>query len=103
LSGTFDLEHDHGHDHDHDHDHVHSSREVIEQQAIDSEGEETPGSVIGNCLLRILNHKGIVPSAVLHRTIETLEQMGKDLLGASLVARAWVDPDFKELLLRDGK
>jgi len=88
--------------HDHDHDHTHSSRSVVEQHAVDAEGEDTPGTLIGKCLKTILDCKGIVTSAELRRTIESLEQMGRDLLGAALVARAWIDADFKKMLLQDG-
>lgn len=92
-------DHNHDHDHNHAHDHDHKSRDDIELNAITDEVQPGPGYIIGNCIIRILERKGILQSGELHSTVTSLEKMSSSLLGAKLVAKAWVDPTFKELLL----
>ena len=116
-------QHDHGHDHDHhdhdhdhnpkpdhdrDHDHghgdeghAHQGRLEVETRAVQGEPAPSPGQVVGECLVRILCAKGLVTSEELNSTASALESLGTELLGARLVARAWVDPEFKTLLLDD--
>jgi len=80
-------------DHDHDHDHDH-------------EGEE--GSPLGEVQLRVqaleslLVDKGLVDPAALDVLIDTYENKIGPRNGARLVARAWVDPDFRRRLLDNG-
>jgi nitrile hydratase subunit alpha len=50
----------------------------------------------------ILAEKGYVDPAVLDRIVEACEKEIGPHNGARIVARAWVDPGFKERLLRDG-
>lgn len=77
--------------HDHDHgDHHH---------------EAHPGSELSPMALRvralesILVEKGYVDPAALDRLIETYETKVGPHNGARVVARAWVDPDFRQRLL----
>ena len=49
----------------------------------------------------ILTEKGYVDPAALDNIIETVETKIGPHLGARIVARAWVDPDFKARLLAD--
>ena len=80
-------------DHDHDHDHDH-------------EGEE--GSPLGEVQLRVqaleslLVDKGLVDPAALDVLIDTYENKIGPRNGARLVARAWVDADFRRRLLDNG-
>ena len=80
-------------DHDHDHDHDH-------------EGDE--GSPLGEVQLRVqaleslLVDKGLVDPAALDVLIDTYENKIGPRNGARLVARAWVDADFKRRLLDNG-
>jgi nitrile hydratase subunit alpha len=80
---------DHDHDHDHDHD-----------------GDE--GSPLGEVQLRVqaleslLVDKGLVDPAALDALIDTYENKIGPRNGARLVARAWVDADFKRRLLDNG-
>ena len=46
--------------------------------------------------------KGIISAAELRERVELLESCGSDPIGPKLVARAWVDPAFRQLLLEDG-
>ena len=76
--------HDHGHDHDHDHpDSSHLSDMDIRVRALES----------------ILVEKGYVDPAALDVLIETYESKVGPHNGARVVAKAWVDPDYKQRLL----
>ncbi|MDA0266514.1 MAG: nitrile hydratase subunit alpha [Cyanobacteria bacterium] len=50
----------------------------------------------------LLVEKGIVDPATLDTIIETYEHKVGPHIGAQIVAKAWVDPDFKARLLDDG-
>ena len=50
----------------------------------------------------LLIEKGIVDPAALDTIIETYEHKVGPHIGASIVAKAWVDPEFKQQLLEDG-
>jgi nitrile hydratase len=75
-------------DHDHDHDHDHGS-ELTEMQ------------IRVRALETILAEKGYVDPAALDRIIEAYETKIGPHNGARVVARAWLDPDFKQRLLSD--
>jgi nitrile hydratase len=49
----------------------------------------------------LLVEKGLLSSDVVDKVVSAYEQDIGPMLGARVVARAWVDPDFKELLLQD--
>ncbi len=76
------TEHDHHHDHDHG-----------------SELSETQLRV--RALETILTEKGYVDPAALDAIIEAYETRIGPRNGAKVVAKAWVDPAFKEALLKD--
>jgi nitrile hydratase len=79
--------------HEHDHDHEH-------------EGEH--GAPLSDLQLRVkaleslLIDKGLVDPAALDVLIDTYETKVGPRNGARVVARAWVDPEFKQRLLADG-
>jgi hypothetical protein len=50
---------------------------------------------------QVLEKKGIVMGAELRRAVEVMDARGTMNSGAKLVARAWVDPEFKTRLLAD--
>jgi nitrile hydratase len=81
--------HDHGHgqphDHDHDHDHSHLDPMEIRVRALNS----------------LLTQKGYVDAATIDRIIETYETEVGPHNGARVVARAWVDPAYRDWLQRD--
>ncbi len=79
---------DHDHDH-HDHDHDHS--EVPSDLALRAKA-----------LQSLLVDKGIVEQDAIDRVTEAYEHRIGPHLGARLVAKAWTDPAFLELLRRDG-
>lgn len=92
--------HEHGYAHDHDRDHTHGH----EHDALVVEDDE--GNLLGqqmvDALQAILVRKGVLSPGEVSLEIQKLESPGTHL-GARIVARAWVDPDFKSRLLRDGK
>ena len=73
-------------DHDHEHDH-----------------QETPSdpALRVMALESLLVEKGLVDPAALDALIDTYENKVGPRNGARLVARAWVDPEFKKRLLAD--
>ena len=95
-------EHNHSHEHSHDH-HSHSSRIETEATACSKEAEPSDGQTLAEALLRLLIKKEIITSTALQSTIDKLESSGQQLLGATLVAKAWSDSSFKTRLIQDGK
>src|SRR5262245_61314746 len=81
-------DHDHNHDHHEHHDHDHGS-----------ELSETQLRV--RALETILTEKGYVDPAAVDAIIEAYETRIGPHMGARVVARAWLDPAFKEALLKD--
>ena len=73
------------HEHDHDHDH----------------GQEVPSDLAlrVKALESLLVEKGLVDPAALDALIDTYEHKVGPRNGARVVARAWVDPAYKERLL----
>ncbi len=49
----------------------------------------------------LLMERGVFSADEFRRDMEIFDRAGPHL-GAKVVARAWTDPDYKELLLRDG-
>ena len=81
--------HDHGHDHGHDHDHDH--QDVPPDIALRVRALET-----------VLVEKEMVDPAALDEIIDAYENRIGPRNGAQVVARAWVDPAYRERLLADG-
>jgi nitrile hydratase len=81
------------HDHDHDHDHTHAPI---------SNGDEPPMAARLRALEELLVERGLVSREEVRRQIDWLVSRSP-ADGARLVARAWVDPDFKQRLLRDAR
>ena len=79
------------HDHDHDHDH-----EPI------GNGEEPEAAARVRALEALLVEKGVIDRESVRRRIDWLVSRSP-ADGARLVARAWVDPDFKRRLLEDAR
>jgi nitrile hydratase len=82
---------DHVHDHDHDHDHepgVHGAPLTETQLRV-------------RALESLLVDKGLVDPKALDTLIDTYETKVGPRNGARVVAKAWVDPAFKQRLLAD--
>lgn len=83
------MSHDHDHDHPHDHEPV-------------TRADEPPAAARVRALEELLLEKGVLERDELRRQIDWLvSRTPAD--GARLVARAWVDPDFKQRLLEDAR
>jgi nitrile hydratase len=81
-------------DHDHDHDH--------DDHAPIADGDEPPAAARVRALEALLVEKGVIERAEVREGIDWLvSRTPAD--GARLVARAWVDPDFRERLLADAR
>src|SRR6201993_2718745 len=78
-----------GADHDHDHDHAH--------QAVPSDP-----ALRTKALESLLIEKGLIDPAALDVLIDAFETKIGPRNGARVVARAWVDPEYKKRLLEDG-
>ena len=85
-------EHDHSHDHDHDH------------SPIESPGDVSPSyyEVMEISLRELLIEKQLIAPGEIRRQLEVLDSR-TPALGAKVVARAWVDPEFRSRLLEDGR
>ena len=79
---------DHPHHHDHPRDHAHS--DVPSDPALRTKALES-----------LLTEKGLVVPAAIDAWVEAYETRIGPRRGAGIVARAWVDPEFKARLLRD--
>ena len=80
-------------EHEHDHDHPH--------QPI-SNGDEPPAAARARALEQLLIEKGAISREDVRERIDWLVSRSP-ADGARLVARAWVDPDFKQRLLADAR
>jgi nitrile hydratase len=95
--------HDHDHDHDHSthdghHDHPHDGAHPAQADTEDQMGHY---EIMEIALRELLIEKGIITAADVRRGIEVMDSR-TPAMGARLVARAWVDPQFKASLLADG-
>jgi nitrile hydratase len=80
-------------EHEHDHDHPH---EPI------GNGDEPPAAARARALEQLLIEKGAISHEDVRKRIDWLVSRSP-ADGARLVARAWVDPDFKRRLLADAR
>lgn len=53
-------------------------------------------------LLKVMKDKNFIPEGFIEAMVENMENKWDPANGARVVARAWVDPEFRELLLKDG-
>ena len=89
LACVSDHDEHHDHDENHDHDHDHAASEL------------TPMDVRVRALESLLVEKGYVDPAAVDAIIEMYETTVGPHLGARVVAKAWVDPNYRDRLLAD--
>ena len=95
MSATHD--HDHGHDHDgHGHDVTQHDPEAAERNKVPYWGKRI------YAIRELLLEKGILTAADVQDQVDYMEARSP-ANGARMVARAWVDPAYKERLLSDPK
>ena len=97
IRNTFPFVSHTAHDHDDDHAHPHAPVQSAEDDADVKYWERRT-----EALARLLAAKGYFSLDDVRRHIEVIESR-TPMLGARVVARAWVDPAFKERLLADAK
>ena len=85
--------HDHHHDHDHDHDHDHAPPQPDDKV-------HSYYQILGVALKELLIEKGVVTADEVRAAIEARDSITPGN-GAKLVARAWVDPAYRERLLTE--
>lgn len=86
--------HDHDHEPDHDHDHDHP-KESDEPMPVYYE-------IMEIAVRELLIEKKVFGPGEIRRQIEVLDSRSP-ALGAKVVARAWVDPEFRSRLLANGR
>ena len=79
-------------DHDHDHDH----------EAIESSGMPGYHELMETSVRELLIEKQIIRAEEIRQMLEVMDSR-TPTVGAKLVAKAWVDPQFRARLLADGR
>ena len=93
------MSHDHHHQHDHDHDHDHADEHLAQE---DNDLTLTTGEAKFIALRAMLIEKGIITGEEVRKRLE-FNDGATPHQGARMVARAWVDPEYKMRMLADGK
>jgi nitrile hydratase alpha subunit len=85
----------------HHHDHVHVDHP---HEAISDHGHEPRAEyrILERAVRELLIEKGVVSAEDWRRQIELMDSRNPGM-GARVVARAWVDPEYKKRLLKDAK
>lgn len=85
-----------GERHDHDHGHAHPHAEISQSTP--------PGyyEIMETAVRELLIERKLIGADEIRRQIEVLD-LRTPALGAKVVARAWVDPDFRARLLSNGR
>jgi nitrile hydratase len=92
------------HDHDHPHDHDNRRRHTQPHRhppRPDQDDTITQWRAMEIAVRELLIEKGILSADELRRQVEEMDNR-TPLLGATVVARAWTDPEYRKLLLSDG-
>ena len=92
-------DHDHHHDHDHAHGHTHIGKHPTHE---DDDVALTASEARFLALKSMLIEKGVVTADEIRQRHE-INDRGTPHQGARMVARAWLDPEFKSRMLKDGK
>ena len=87
-----DHGHGHGHSHTHDHEVAPENRDVNETGHYE---------LMARAIRELLVEKGVVTPEEIRTQLEFMDSRS-EAFGAQIVARAWVDPAYKERLLDDG-
>ena len=95
------MSHEHDHDHEHGHHHHHDDDDDVQEHR-DHGAPLSAVELRVRALESLLVDKGLVDPAALDQLIDTYETKVGPRNGARIVARAWVDPQFKRRLLEDG-
>lgn len=97
-----DHDHDHDHEHEHEHEHTHGDGEPHRhppQRDHDAE-PASPYEVLERAIRELLIEKNVLTAEEISAQVDLMDSRSP-ALGAGVVARAWVDPDYKARLLQD--
>jgi hypothetical protein len=96
--------HAHRHDgHEHEHGHPHHEAPSVDGATVrEDEAGNLEGQWLVDALQSLLIRRGILCAGEVALEIQAIEAPGTHL-GARIVARAWVDPDYRSRLLSNGK
>jgi len=94
------MPHDHDHPHDHDRRHGHAPPHRHPPRP-DQDDTITQWRAMEIAVRELLIEKGILSAEEVRRQVEDMDNR-TPLLGATAVARAWTDPEYRKLLLSDG-
>eukprot|EP00008_Paramoeba_atlantica_P012089 CAMPEP_0201492716 /NCGR_PEP_ID=MMETSP0151_2-20130828/34459_1 /ASSEMBLY_ACC=CAM_ASM_000257 /TAXON_ID=200890 /ORGANISM="Paramoeba atlantica, Strain 621/1 / CCAP 1560/9" /LENGTH=474 /DNA_ID=CAMNT_0047879699 /DNA_START=37 /DNA_END=1461 /DNA_ORIENTATION=- len=81
--------------------HTHEERTLVEGTALTREKPEAPLKHLAENLCTLLIQKGIIDAKKLHDEASAIDDTGTAPVGKKIVAMAWVDPVFKEKLMKD--
>ncbi|HEX2525339.1 MAG TPA: nitrile hydratase subunit alpha [Geminicoccus sp.] len=87
-------DHAHSHDAEHEHHHPHPRQPDVEDAPLSWH------MALTEAVADLMVAKGLCTTADIHRTLEVIDA-ASPAAGARLVARAWLDPVFRELMLAD--
>jgi len=96
MTGTkFDHYSKTGHDHDHDHD---------DHAPVNEHDSGPPGEyeIMSRAMQELMEERGLITAEQVRRRMELFDEEFP-YHGAQVVARAWLDPAFKQRLLADGR
>ena len=86
---------EHTHDHGHDHEHPHPNQPDIDAEPMGYY------QVMGSALGELLIEKAVITADELRSAMEDVDSRSP-VGGATVVAKAWTDPDYKSRLLENG-
>ncbi|MGE3245221.1 MAG: nitrile hydratase subunit alpha [Beijerinckiaceae bacterium] len=90
LSHSHGHDHAHGHEHGHEHAHPHQPDDKVHSYY----------QILGVALKELLIEKGVVTADEVRSAVERRDAI-TPANGAKVVARAWIDPDYKKRLFED--
>ncbi len=87
------------HDHDHAHDHDHDDHAPVNEH---DNGPPGDYEIMSRAMQELLEQKGLINAA---QVAKRMEQFDEEFpyRGAQVVARAWIDPAYKQRLIADGR
>lgn len=91
-------DHDHPHDDDHSHDQAQPHRHPLRK---DQDDTVTYWRAMEIAVRELLIDKGVLTADEVRRQVEDMDNR-TPLQGARVVAKSWVDPEYRRLLLKDG-
>jgi nitrile hydratase len=87
------------HEHEHGHDHTHDAHAPVNEH---DNGPPSDYEIMSRAMQELLEEKGLITAEQVRRRMEQFDEEFP-FRGSRVVARAWVDPQFKARLLADGR